>query len=189
MFCTSSPNLNSILCRNKDRLLPNSSPGVYKLDCTCGKSYVGETKKKILTRALQHQKDSFDGHWHKSGVTEHSKICHGRFNWLQPTTLQREDRYYPRKIAEALEIQCCRTGPNEVDGTNRDSGLRLTTQSWRSFFHDWRLSKPGLKRWKNHWDCQDDDVNLNLNSTIIQSKPAFNDRITQSLQPSNQSEL
>ena len=58
VICTSSPNLKSILCRNKDRLLPNSSLGVYELDCTCGKPYVGETKKKILTRALQHQKDS-----------------------------------------------------------------------------------------------------------------------------------
>ena len=104
VICTSSPNLKSILCRNKDKLIPNSAPGVYKVDCTCGKSYVGETKKKILTRVLQHQKNTFDGNWQKSGVTEHSRTCHGRFNWLRPTTLQRESQYYPRKVAEALEI-------------------------------------------------------------------------------------
>ena len=151
--------------------MPNSYPGVYKLDCTCGKSYVGETKKKILTRTLQHQKDSFEGNWQKSGVSEHSKTCHGRFNWMEPIMLQREDRFYPRKVAEALEIQCCKTGPNEVDGTNRDKGLRLSSQSWRSFFHDWRVAKPRLKRWNNHWegDATEDDDDVNENSNLIET--------------------
>ena len=30
------PNLNNILCKNKDNLIPNSYPGVYKLKCPCG---------------------------------------------------------------------------------------------------------------------------------------------------------
>ena len=87
-------------------------------------------------------------------------------------------RYYPRKIAKALEIQCCGTGQNEVDGISRDSGLRYATESWKSFFYDLGLSKTKLLRWKNHWHCQDDDVSVNLNSAIIQSNPAFEDRIT-----------
>ena len=99
VVCSSSPNLQTILCKNKDKLPPNSDPGVYRLDCTCGKSYVGESKKKILTRSLEHQKDVLDGNWSKSGVTEHTRVCHGRFNWINPTTLQKEPRYHHRKIS------------------------------------------------------------------------------------------
>ena len=69
VVCSSSPNLQRLVCKNKDRLTPNSDPGVYKLDCNCGKSYVGETKKKILTRCLEHQRDACAGRWENTGVT------------------------------------------------------------------------------------------------------------------------
>ena len=57
----SGPNLKSLLCRNKTKLLPNSYPGVYELKCTCNSAYFGETKKKILTRTIEHQQDIFKG--------------------------------------------------------------------------------------------------------------------------------
>ena len=47
---TSGKNLRSILCQNKPKLLPNSHPGVYQLDCSCNGRYIGESKKKVLTR-------------------------------------------------------------------------------------------------------------------------------------------
>ena len=56
---TSGPNLKSLLCRNKTKLLLNSYPGVYQLKCTCNSAYFGETKKKILTKTIEHQQDSF----------------------------------------------------------------------------------------------------------------------------------
>ena len=28
-------NLKNLICRNKSELVPNSFPGVYRLDCTC----------------------------------------------------------------------------------------------------------------------------------------------------------
>ena len=42
---TSGANLESILCQNKSKLIPNSYPGVYTLNCSCYKEYIGETKK------------------------------------------------------------------------------------------------------------------------------------------------
>ena len=48
------PNLKNILCKNKDKLIPNSSPGVYELKCSCGSVYNGETKKKIISRSIEH---------------------------------------------------------------------------------------------------------------------------------------
>ena len=43
--CTfkSPPNLQTILCKkNKSKLPENSHPGVYKIDCRCGCSYIGD---------------------------------------------------------------------------------------------------------------------------------------------------
>ena len=40
---TSGPNLKSLLCQNKTKLLPNSYPRVYELKCTCNSAYFGET--------------------------------------------------------------------------------------------------------------------------------------------------
>ena len=53
---TSGKNLQSILCQNKPKLLPNSHPGVSQLDCSCNGRYIGESKKKVLTRCIEHQK-------------------------------------------------------------------------------------------------------------------------------------
>ena len=30
------PNLKNILCKNKDKLIPNNYPAVYELRCSCG---------------------------------------------------------------------------------------------------------------------------------------------------------
>ena len=70
--------------------MPNSYPGVYKLSCDCGGEDIGKkkTKKRVLFRSIEHQEDSMAGKWETSGATEHSKECHGRFNWLHQKHLQ-----------------------------------------------------------------------------------------------------
>ena len=55
----SDPNLKPLLCRNKTKLLLNSYPGIYQLKSTCNSAYFGETKKKILTKTIEHQQDGF----------------------------------------------------------------------------------------------------------------------------------
>ena len=50
-----------MLCRNKTKLLLNSYLGVYELKCTCNSAHFGEAKKKILTRTIEPQQDSFKG--------------------------------------------------------------------------------------------------------------------------------
>ena len=52
------PNLKNILCKNKDKLIPNSYPGVYALKCSFESVYNGETKKKIISRSIEHQQES-----------------------------------------------------------------------------------------------------------------------------------
>ena len=87
-------NLKNFICRNKSKLLPNSSPGVYQLDCTCKTLYIGETKRKVITRTIEHQQDSFNGKWESSGATGHCLECHGQFNWINLKTLSTEQQYH-----------------------------------------------------------------------------------------------
>ena len=65
------PNLKNILCKNKDKLIPNSYPCSVRV-CSCGLLYNVETKKKIISRSIEHQQESIKGNWSSSGATEMS---------------------------------------------------------------------------------------------------------------------
>ena len=91
---TSGRNFENLICRNKSKLLPNGFPGVYQLDSTYNALYNGKTKKKVITRTIEHQQDSFNRKWESSGATEHCLECHGQFNWIKPKTLSTEQHYH-----------------------------------------------------------------------------------------------
>ena len=150
MLFTSSQNLKTMLCNNKCKLTPNSHPGVYQLKCSCGGTYIGETKKRILIRSIEHQQNSLKGNWEESGVTEHCKSCHGRFNWLHPKTVSVLPDFNERKIRESLEINSLQSR-SEYDTTltvlNRDNGNRVNTASWKPFF--WKFAQ-SLNWWREH---------------------------------------
>ena len=115
----------------------NIHPGVYQLDCSCNGRYIGKSKKKVLTRCIEHQQDSMKGNWESSGATEHTKECHGQFNWIHPRTIALMPNMYKRKVHEALEINRLKT-LNETDKAfkvlNRDNGDYVTTNSWKPLF-------------------------------------------------------
>ena len=48
-------------------------------------------RKKMGTRTIEHQKDSFKGKWDKSGGTEHTLTCHRHFSWIHSKTIAREN--------------------------------------------------------------------------------------------------
>jgi len=129
--------LTNILCNNKTKLPPNSHPGVYQLKCSCGSIYIGETKKKIISRSVEHQKACKNEKWASSGATEHSKTCRGTFDWLNPKTLAVNPEYRTRKIRESLEINKAKVkhemGSGEVV-LNRDDGDNVKTRTWGTFF-------------------------------------------------------
>ncbi|CAG9563495.1 unnamed protein product [Danaus chrysippus] len=86
--------------------IPLQQAGVYKLDCDCGLSYIGQTKRSIGTRVKEHISDVRNRRASKSAVCEHAldKPSHYiRFD--KPQILAREDRYIPRLIREAIEIK------------------------------------------------------------------------------------
>ena len=126
--------LLNLLCQNKSELPPNSYPGVYQLECTCGGIYIGETRKKIKTRIAEHQKNVFKANWKASGVVEHAKHCKGTINWNNTKTLSIIPNNYTRKIREAIEIDKlqCYYPKNKI--LNRDNGNLVMTHHWKPFF-------------------------------------------------------
>jgi len=124
----SGKNLQDILCKkNKSTLPPLSSPGVYKVSCSCGKAYVGETGACIKTRIKQHQKATFEDKVNDSAIAEHHHDCRKEILWEETKQLSSESNYFKRKIREALEIQKRQT---HTHGINKDNGTYVTTQSW-----------------------------------------------------------
>ena len=119
-------------CRNNSKLLPDSFPGVYQLDCTCNALYIGDTKNKVITKTIEHQQDSFNGKWESSCATGHCLECHRQFNWIKPKTLSTEQQYHRRKIRESLEIKKAKNEQRKV--LNRDEGNLVKTNTWTPLF-------------------------------------------------------
>ena len=77
------------------------------------------------------------GKWESFGATEHTKECHGQFDWRHLKTICISPYMYKRKIHEALEINKLKP-INEKDKIftvlNRDNGDYIKTNSWKPLF-------------------------------------------------------
>ena len=136
-----------MICRNKSKLLPNSFPGVYQLDCTCNTLYIGENKKKVITRTIEHQQDSFNGKWESSGATEHCLECHGQFNWINLKTLSTEQQYHRWKIWEPLEIKKAKANKRRKV-LNGNEGNLVKTNTWTSIFAKLTEKETNTRTWR-----------------------------------------
>lgn len=135
----SSRNLKSILTSsNKSKLPDYSLPGVYKVNCNCGKKYVGETSMKVSTRLEQHKKSIQDKKWDLTGISNHAQTCQQGFRWNDVDVLKVEDRKFDRKVREALEIQFRETSPHNDHGLNQDYGQYVTTRFWKPMLSNLR---------------------------------------------------
>ena len=90
--------------------------------------YVGESKKRVVTRIQEHRKDIFDGKWTNSGASEHAETCDQEFKWDDACTVAVEQDYTRRKIREALEIRKLRR--TDAKALNRDNGNILKSNQW-----------------------------------------------------------
>ena len=121
---------NILTASNKTNLPKNSYPGVYKVPCSCGKTpYRGETKKRICTRAREHQSNIEKQEWDKSGVALHSKNCDGHILFENVETVKVIHNKFERKVRETLEIQKYNCHLKD-GGMNPDKGQYVTTKLW-----------------------------------------------------------
>ena len=100
----------------------------------------GETKKKIISRSIEHQQESIRGNWSSSGATEQTRECHGHFDWLHPETLSIKNRYYHRKVRESLEFFTTVVRSLQDKVLNRDNGTFFETNVWKPLFRKWKHS-------------------------------------------------
>ena len=89
---------------------------------------MGKTKKKVITRTIEHQQDSIKGKWESSGATEYCLECHGQFNWLHPKTLSREARYKKQKNQGVTGSYKIKMNSSKLN-VNRDDGNFVKTNT------------------------------------------------------------
>lgn len=132
--------LRGMLRSPKDQI-PFSKPGVYMVPCSCGKSYIGETKRNIKVRLQEHINAVKNNAVTKSAICEH--VTYGNSKHVQygnseheiyfhkAKSLATERFYIPRLVREAIEIK-------KNQNFNRDQSFKLSS-SWEPVIH-------GLKR-------------------------------------------
>lgn len=110
--------------RTAKDVIPYQTPGVYKIDCSCGSSYIGQTKRTIAERVKEHIAAVKNCDTHKSAIAEHL-LESGPNHWIElhdPKILSTERHYYSRIVREAVEIK-------KYKNFNREDGFKLST-SW-----------------------------------------------------------
>lgn len=115
--------ISSHFASPKDHI-PNKKKGVYKISCSCGKIYIGETGRCLKDRIREHKND-LNTMARKFPLVEHLLKEDRPHSWdLENSILfAKVDNFGNRRIREALEIIL---HPNNV---NRDHGLFLHS-SW-----------------------------------------------------------
>ena len=85
----SGPTLGNLLTKAKDHLPINKQSNVvYEVPCTCGKVYIGETKRRLGTRIKEHKDTCVKSLTDKSAIAEHAWTNDHPINWAETKILQ-----------------------------------------------------------------------------------------------------
>ncbi|XP_067660266.1 uncharacterized protein [Haliotis asinina] len=107
---TTSVTINTLLQANGRKhpqaIKPNPKDVIYKTDCNCGHSYIGETSRPVDTRIKEHQKSTIKSD-QKSAVSDHiAAHPDHQINWTDYTILSKnQSDFTKRKITEAINIK------------------------------------------------------------------------------------
>ena len=72
-FFRSGRSLRSVLTKVKDALtMEKLSKVVYRVPCSCGEAYIGETVRRLETRMKEHRDACQKGALDKSALAEHA---------------------------------------------------------------------------------------------------------------------
>ena len=114
----SGPTLRSLLTKVKDPLpTTKQSNVVYEVPCTCGKVYIGETKRRLETRLKEHKETCTRYLTDKSAIAEHAWANDHPINWAETKILQRANRTMELVMKEALSIRTTHAS-TETTGTS-----------------------------------------------------------------------
>jgi len=98
--------LNKIIKRHKDALpVLSHSDVVYKLSCnSCDASYIGQTKRQLNTRVVEHRRNISLHHDRLNVVSIHRLENSHEFDWDNVQVLDHESSYKKRLFSEMLHI-------------------------------------------------------------------------------------
>ena len=90
--------------------------GVYKIDCSCGVPYIGEIGRSFCTRICEHCADIRHDRVQKFALAEHSTTSNHHICMESACIIAREDKFFKRKLKEAIEISYPLVNLNRDDG-------------------------------------------------------------------------
>lgn len=104
--------------------IPLRTQGVYEVPCSCGSSYIGQTKRSIGVRLNEHVKAVRDKDVNKSAIYQHlvendTDISSHSIRFDQAKVISTDRFYTHRLVREAIEIKRRRN-------FNRDDSLKLS---------------------------------------------------------------
>ena len=99
-------------------LMEKQANVVYRIPCSCGKSYIGETKWRLETRMREHQDACRTQSLQMSLVVEQAWGSHHHINWRDTSVIAWARRPEELLLKEAIHIQ----GTPAGECLNRDGG-------------------------------------------------------------------
>ena len=89
---------------HKDKTDINLKPGVYRIPCTCGKMYIGETGRNLKVRQKEHKDCCLKCQSDKSALAKHAWENDHPIEWDDSELLVPVKNYFSRQIRESVEI-------------------------------------------------------------------------------------
>ena len=113
VYHCSSRKIYQLLYSHKDKTDNNLKPGVYRIPCTCGKVYIGETGRNLKLRQKEHNDCCAKCQVDKSALAKHAWELDHPIKWNNSELLVPVRNYFSRQIRESIEIFKNPTIPQE----------------------------------------------------------------------------
>ncbi|XP_074031670.1 uncharacterized protein [Leptinotarsa decemlineata] len=119
----------------KDKRDPLSVAGVYRKPCTCGKVYIGTTKRSMGTRLKEHKRNCRLGQADKSAVAEHALSEGDHIILFENTELIAPNHgYHSRLVREVIEIH------KHTENFNSEEGEVYLNRIWNPILRNSRIT-------------------------------------------------
>ena len=104
VYHCSNQKIYQLLYTHKDKTDRNLKPGVYRIPCTCGKVYIGETSRNLKVRQKEHKDCCLKCQLDKSALAKHAWENDHPIKWDDSELLVPVRNYFSRQIRESVEI-------------------------------------------------------------------------------------
>ena len=104
----------------KHKAAEHQHKGVYKVTCSYGLKYIGETGRSLKVRLKEHGANIRNQHIRTSTLVEHLEKSKHHIFLEETSMIAKENHYYKRRFRESLDII---KHPNNL---NRDGGFEVS---------------------------------------------------------------